>query len=101
MAFCLKCDKWMEQAEAVCPSCGYPSRKAREPRRGIAYSVWADIALFVGQVVAILTCIFAGIAAGIKFCSGEIGEAIGGIIAFFLLLAMFVVFARVQDMKKD
>ncbi len=100
MAICPKCKGEMEQTEAVCPQCGYdfPLEKDRKARAGLAYSVLADAALVLGQYMAGLACILAIVACIRSLASKEwIDAFIRGPILVVLLLAMFVVFRRTQD----
>jgi hypothetical protein len=87
----------MDAAATVCSHCGYefPPHDP-DPRRGIAYSRLADMALFVGSLVAGLGSIGAIFTTIFAIINGEWLMAGQAPIAFFLCLAMLVVFIRVQ-----
>jgi hypothetical protein len=90
----------MGTRDIVCPSCGYdfPSEPDRAlGRAGIAYSAWADVALMVGGVVAGLSCVGSVFYSLAMLIQGKflLGLLVGPV-AFFLNLAMLVVFLRIQ-----
>jgi hypothetical protein len=94
--------------ESVCPHCGYDfpleaddsNRSCGIHRHGIAYSKLADIALIVGIIAAGFGCMAAILASVGLIVEGRVVEGlVGGPIAFFLQLAMLVVFVRVQKIK--
>ena len=98
MAFCPKCQGVLDAAAVACPHCGYdfPPGNA-DPRRGIAYSPLANLALVVGIVAAWLGCAAVVIASVGALMSGQwVAALVVGPLAFFLQLAMLVVFVRVQ-----
>jgi hypothetical protein len=98
MAFCPKCNGVLDMAAVACPHCGYDfSPSTPEPRRGIAYSPLANLALIVGVVAAGLGCIVSVIASVGALINEQWGNAlVVAPLAFFLQLAMLVVFIRVQ-----
>jgi Uncharacterised protein family UPF0547 len=98
MAYCPQCRGVLEAAAVVCPHCGYdfpPGSPDR--RRGIVYSPLADLALIIGIVAAGLGCAVALVGSVFALLRSQWLEAlIVGPLTFFLLLAMLVVFVRVQ-----
>jgi hypothetical protein len=98
MAFCPNCQGVMDAAAVACPHCGYDFPPASaDPRRGIAYSPLANLALVVGIVAAGLGCAVAVLAAVAALLNGQWSNAlVVAPLAFFLQLAMLVVFVRVQ-----
>ncbi len=98
MAFCPKCSGVMDTAAVACPHCGYAFPPADpNPRDGLAYSPLANLALIVGILAAGLGCVVAVIGTIIALVTGQWGTAlVVGPLAFFLQLAMLVVFMRVQ-----
>src|SRR5713226_1542284 len=99
MAFCPKCKGVLDTAAVACPHCGYDFPPGDpDPRRGIAYSPLANLALVVGTVAAGLGCAAAVIASVSAVINGEcVSALLLGPLAFFLQLAMLVVFVRVQQ----
>jgi hypothetical protein len=100
MAYCPKCSGAMEQREAVCPHCGYdfpPEPDITLRRTGIAYSVWADIALMIGGFVAGTSSVVAIIYSLAMLIQGDFFALVYGPIATFFNLAMLVVFLRIQE----
>ena len=101
MATCPNCGGAMSITAAVCPHCSYdfPLQKSDKPEpRGIAYSALADFALVIGigcAAVGALTMLFF---IGTALLSHKFGVAFSGVLSFFLLLALYVVFVRVADM---
>ena len=86
---------------AVCPHCGYDFPLLGKPkpiREGIAYSPLADIALFIGQIAAIIGCSFLLLGTGLSLIERNWAMAFGRIITFFIALAVFVILQRVSDM---
>ena len=98
MAFCPKCAGALDVAAVVCPHCGYDFPAGNpHPRRGIAYSPLANVALIVGIVAAGFGCLMSAIATVYALANAEwLTALIVGPLAFFLQLAMLVVFVRVQ-----
>jgi hypothetical protein len=90
----------MEQRDSVCPHCGYdfPAEPDVVLRRaGIAYSVWADVALMVGGVVAALSAIVSIFYSLAMLIQGNFLQAlVVGPVGFFFNLALLVVFLRIQ-----
>ncbi len=100
MAFCPKCKGEMGSGDTVCPHCGYdfPAEQHPVPGSGFIYGRLAQTALVIGEVAAGVGCIVALIGCVVSLLSGHLVDAlVRGPIGFFLLLAMFVVFARVLD----
>jgi hypothetical protein len=101
MAYCPKRRAEINAAATVCPHCGYDfpldGPEPFTPRRDFAHSTLANIALIVGMIAAGFGC--AGTVLGL-FVSISNGEWFNALvicpIAFFLQLAMLVVFVRVQ-----
>ena len=98
MAFCPKCKGVLDAAAIACPRCGYDFPPGNpDPRRGIAFSPIANLALIVGTVAAGLGCGAAVIASIAALINGQwVTALVLGPLAFFLQLAMLVVFVRVQ-----
>jgi hypothetical protein len=90
MAICPSCQEVLQAAPVACPHCGYDFTPGNlDPRRGIAYSPLADLALVVGIVAAGLGCIAALIASVVALMNGQWSTAlVVGPLAFFLQLAM-------------
>jgi hypothetical protein len=90
----------MEQRELVCPHCGYdfPAELSIVLQRtGIAYSAWADIALMIGGIVAGISSAAAVFYSLTMLIQCNFFQAlVVGPVAFFLNLAMLVVFLRIQ-----
>jgi len=117
MAFCPKCGERVEPVDAACPRCGaallgerrftdhaaaFNADGVKEHRKKIAYSKWADLALIIGQIVSILGCVLTIVYSIIAILRGGFAQAlIVGPIMFFMQLAAFVVFVRVQDLTKS
>lgn len=102
MAYCPKCNGEMGQEDVVCPHCGYdfpPERELEQRRIGIEYSVWADIALAIGTVVAGFSCLGSAIGSLVAVITGQFVQGLViGPVGFFLSLAMLVVFLRVRKL---
>ena len=104
MAFCPKCGGQMDTAGAVCPHCGFdfPKENGRRARRGLAYSPLANTALVIGKIVAAIACVVSVIGCLMSLLAGHLVDAlIRGPIAFFLCLAMFVLFVRACDSTRN
>ena len=102
MAWCPKCKKEIGQTATICPHCGHDFRSAdstEEERKGLAYSRLADIALTVVQIAALVACVLAIIAAVVALLSLQWLDTLICAVQFFIYLAVFVVFARFQDMS--
>jgi hypothetical protein len=101
MAFCPNCKGVIGQTDTVCPHCAhdFPEDKRDVTGRGLAYSAFATIALIVGQIVTGFGCVFTAIASIGSLSRGDLVEGlIRGPIIFFVLLALLVVFVRVQKL---
>lgn len=98
MAYCPKCSKVLDEAAVVCPHCGYDFPAGNpNPRRGFAYSSLANVALFIGILAAGFGCLATVFISLEALWNGHWFTAlVAGPIAFFLQLAMLVVFIRVQ-----
>ncbi len=100
MAYCPKCNAEMGARDVVCPSCGYnfPTEPEQVLKRtGIADSVWADVALMVGGVAAGFCCLGSVFYALVMLIQGQFLQGfVVAPLAFFLNLAMLVVFLRIQ-----
>ena len=99
MAFCPKCNGPMEMGEVACPHCGYDFNSGPRLRReGIAYTPLANFALLVGTLAAGLGCLVAVTGSIAGLFQGEwITSLVVCPLAFFLQMAMLVVFVRVQN----
>ncbi|HEX8833243.1 MAG TPA: hypothetical protein VF719_03545 [Abditibacteriaceae bacterium] len=85
----------------VCPHCAYdfPVKSSdKSERRGLAYSGLADLSLVVGMLCTILGAILMLVLTGAALLVRDFRGAFSGLISFFTLLALFVVFQRVADM---
>ena len=93
--FCPECNAEMDPLDVSCNECGYdfPQTEAEFEPIGIAYSKWADFALVIGAICAALGAV-AGVFTAIS------GEVFTGVIGFFTMFALFVVFVRVQQLGK-
>ena len=82
-----------KQAEELAPQLS----RSSPAREGFAYSLFADFALLIGQVCALLGCVVA-IIYGVLCLAAEnwIGAVLLAPLLLFLSLANFVVFARVS-----
>jgi hypothetical protein len=97
MAYCPKCDVPLDTNAVVCPNCGYDFPPGNPVSRGIAYSPLANLALLIGIIAAGFGCLVTVIATVRALLNAEWGVAlVVGPLAFFLQLAMLVVFVRVQ-----
>jgi hypothetical protein len=96
MAICPKCRGTLDLTSTVCPHCGYDFPPP-DSRRGIVYSPLADLALVIGTVVAGLGCVAAVLVSAAALLRGEWIGLFWCPLVFFLLLAMLVVFVRVQQ----
>jgi uncharacterized membrane protein YcjF (UPF0283 family) len=103
MAFCPECNGEMAANDALCPHCGYdfpPEPDPIQKRSGFAYSSFASVALFVGAIVVGFAAIV-WVLRGIGWVYQEeywLGFVVAPA-AFFLSLAMLVVFLRVIQLK--
>jgi hypothetical protein len=106
MAFCTRCKSEIDALAAFCPKCGWDF--AEDPQHGVqrgigstfAYSSLADVALVIGQVAAGSGCVVALVGSILALASGNWFIALlPGPIVFFVLLAVLVVFLRVQDFR--
>jgi len=97
MARCTRCGGEMGPTEPKCPHCGYDFPAPATGPPDFAWSRLADVALLVGQGAA-----FVGVVLGVPTCAvslirGDWVEAlVYGPVVVLVLLAMFVVFARVR-----
>jgi hypothetical protein len=98
MAYCPKCAGVLDTAAVVCPHCDYDFPAGNpNPGRGFAYSPLANLALFVGMFATGFGCLAAVVVSiGALFDGHWFTALIAGPFAFFLQLAMLVVFVRVQ-----
>lgn len=70
-------------------------------RNGIAYSIFADFALLMGQGCALIGCVCAIIYGVLCMMADNwIGVALLAPLSFFLSLANFVVFSRVSRLRE-
>ena len=86
----------MNALDIKCSECGYdfPESESEPAPKGIAYSAWADVALVIGAICAAL----GAIGSVFRIFSGEVFT---GVIGFFTMFALFVVFVRVQQIGKE
>jgi hypothetical protein len=101
MAYCPKCRGVLDAAATVCPHCGYDfplgGPEPAAPRRDFAHSTLANIALIVGMIAAGFGCAGAVLGFVVSLSNGEwVNAFFVAPLAFFLQLAMLVVFVRVQ-----
>lgn len=66
-------------------------------RKGLAYSPLADVALKVGRIAALVGVVASVLHFLIAASEIDLGRAFIALLAFFLCLAVGVVFVRVQD----
>lgn len=102
-AVCLACHSRVPGNALVCPECGHDFREDRHgdedrsvPPDSFAYSDWADRALGIGQVLALLGCVISAVAAVVALLSGKLIALLWGPLAILQLLALYVVFVRVR-----
>lgn len=98
MAFCPKCRGEMSATALECPHCGYDfPLETEERRQGFAYSAWADMALLVGTAAAAIGAVLAAVLAVVALLQGQfLYGLLVAPLAFFVQLAQFVVFLRIQ-----
>jgi len=102
MARCSQCGGDVAKTDVSCRHCGqeFPPRPILDRDAGLAYSRLADAALIVGQIVAGIAFTIAVVACVLALLVGEWWVAfVRGPIAALLVLANFVVFARVRDAR--
>lgn len=100
MAYCPNCKSNLDLKAVRCPECNYdfPSAIADPSNSGIAYSWLADLALFVGCFCAGFCCIAALVSIVTQALQRDFFDAfVSAPLAFFLSLAMLVVFLRTYD----
>ena len=68
------------------------------PRKGLAYSPLADVALAIGRVAALLGVVSSVMHFIVAVSEIDVGRAVIAALAFFLCLAVGVVFVRVQNL---
>jgi hypothetical protein len=105
---CPECGESIPGKWAQCPNYSFDLREAalraaagEAGKSGIAYSGWADLALFVGQIASILGCISAIVYTVFQVFKEKYAALYLGPFAFFYSLALYVVFTRVGDMSKE
>ena len=101
-ALCPECGEQVPGALLVCPECGHDFRADTDIAvpvvpQGLAYTVWADIALLIGQVMSLIGCAVVVGLAVIGLLLGRWSALLWGPLLAFQSLAMYVVFARVHD----
>jgi hypothetical protein len=106
MAFCTRCKGEIDPLAVECPRCGWDFAENPGPpvHRGLGstfvYSPLAEAALVVGQLVAGLGCVLALGGTIVALISGNwLAALVQGPLTFFVLLALLVVFLRVQDLR--
>ena len=75
-----------------------PGSDGPRPRKGLAYSWIADVALTVGRVAALFGVVASALQFFVAASELDIGRAVIAGLAFFLCLAVGVVFVRVQNL---
>ena len=101
MANCPQCKGEMNVTATYCPHCGYdfPLAQPEKPlRRGIVYNAFADLSLVIGMFVAAIGAILALVVIGATLFDRNFRVSFFGVVAFFMQVAMYVVFQRVADM---
>jgi len=105
---CPLCGAKLPGDSRVCSECGnefaadeWLAKPPGPKEKGLAYSCWAELALIIGQFVAIIGCVFAVIAAVHFLVDFEIIPFFLSILSFFYSLAFYVVFTRVQGLGKE
>ena len=106
MAKCPKCGGDMDAMATKCPTCGYdfPTEMVkRDSGLSWAYSTFSDVALIVGMIATGVACVLVVINAVVSLFRKRLWDAfISYPLAFLILFAMLVVFARVLDVdRKD
>ena len=99
MAYCPECNAEMPSAAIECPHCGYdfPSPET-DGRQGFAYSTFADLALVVSMIAAVVGAFVAAIGTMVAIYHEEwFHGLVLGPIVFLLQIGMLVVFLRVQQ----
>ena len=71
--------------------------RTNRSRKSFAYSGLADAALRVGRLAALFGCVASVLHLVIGVIDVEIGTIVNSVLAFFLCLAVGVVFIRVED----
>src|SRR5208283_3469468 len=102
MACCLHCQGEIDPKALFCPHCGHDFRSgspsAAPPRMGLAYSTLGTVALVAGLAAAAVRAV-TDLVMAISACGS--GRWLTGLVWLplnvLLMLAMFVVFARVLD----
>ncbi len=99
-AYCPKCNGQMGSADPRCPHCGYDF-PLREPKRPLfaGFSLFADVVLILGAVIAGLGFVAALVAACLALAGGQPGSALPMLMLAILLLALVIVFMRVQRLE--
>lgn len=106
MAKCPRCGGDLGQTDVICPRCGYDFPESRDQvrtpaRAGFAYSGLAHLALVVGQLMAGVGVALAVVGCVISVLNRQwLDAVVRGPVTAILLLAMLVVFARVQDVGR-
>ena len=99
-ATCPKCRQQMSVMATVCPHCSYDFPETSSdlaPRRGIAYSAVADLALVIGMLATGVSAIGVLVAIVLALLQGKVLYALAAVPLFFMSLAQYVVFQRVAD----
>ena len=103
MATCPECKKFISQWAPMCPHCGYckddfvPWDRLKLIFHVLANSPLANIALFIGQIVAILGCIVLLAVIGVALFNRAWTAAFIGLLELLLLFTAFVVLQRASD----
>ena len=101
MAYCPRCECQIGSMEKFCPHCGYDLVTPGEPREreGLAFSSLATVSLVIGEFVAAIAAVLRLITCILSVTRGEFLDGlVVGPIEFFLLIAVFVVFIRVEKL---
>ena len=75
-----------------------PGPDGPRPHKGLAYSRLADVALAMGRVASLFGVVASVLHFFVAAIEVDIGRAVIAALAFFLCLAVGVVFVRVQNL---
>ena len=97
-AFCPKSNGAMTANESVCPHCDFPFTSVQ---RGpsLAFSRFADVVLIIAAAIASLAWVVSLIGAVVTLVAGEFGASLFLLTWSFIVLALAIVFLRVQRME--
>ena len=102
MAFCSRCKSAMGTTEANCPSCGYDFSEEGDgpsvPRRAIAHSPTATVALVVGTFGAGLAATWSAIVGVTSAYHGHLQACAAALLLSMILVGVLGVFVRVSNL---